>query len=94
MKRKRPSKEQVQRWKQKEWERTWDKDLISDILNNIKELFEQDGTIIAPSWEVLGYILGEMRIAYLMHSLIKLQQEKKIILIRKDEDLYLDYIPF
>ena len=90
-----PSKEQVRRWQQKNWEKNWDKELLSFILSNIIELWNESGTIIAPNWEVLGYLLGEGRIPYLLHCLIKLEkQEKKICLIRKGEELYLDYIPF
>lgn len=90
-----PSREQVKRWQRKNWEKNWDKELLSFVLNNIIELWNEGGTIIAPNWEVLGYLLGESRIPYLLHCLIKLEkQEKKICLIRKGEELYLDYIPF
>lgn len=90
-----PTKEQVKRWKQKDWEKNWDKELTSRILNNIIDLWNTEGTIIAPNYEVLGYLLGEQRIPYLLHCLIRLEKEKrKICLMRKDDDLYLDYIPF
>lgn len=88
-----PSKGQVKRWQQKNWER----ELLSFVLNNIIELWSEDGTIVAPNWEVLGYILGESRTAYLLYCLIKLEKEhKRIILVRNKEtdELYLDYIPF
>ncbi len=90
----RPTKEQVQRWKLKDWEKNWDKNLIANILNNIKTLWEEGGTIVAPSYDVLGYLLSEDRISYLLHSLIKLQNKGRITLIKKGDDYYLDYIPF
>lgn len=91
----RPSREQVKRWQRKEWEKSWDKELLSFILGNIRNQWNNYGTIIAPSWEILGYILEEQRIPYLLHCLLKLEKEQKnITLIRKDGELYLDYIPF
>lgn len=90
-----PTKEQVQRWKLKNWEKNWDKELIQNILNNIREEWNLGGTIIAPSLEVLGYILGELRIPYLLHCIIRLDKEfKKICFIKKKDDYYIDYIPF
>lgn len=92
---KKSSREQVKRWQQKNWEKNWDKELLSFVLNNIINSWNEEGTIIAPDWEVLGYLLGETRISYLLHCLIKLEKQKECIcLIRKNEELYLDYIPF
>ncbi len=90
-----PTKAEVQKWKLKDWEKSWDKQLLSIVLNNIKGQWDLDGTITAPDWEVLAYILEVPCISYLIHCLIKLEKkDKKIMLIRKDEELYLDYIPF
>lgn len=96
MSRPKPSKEQVRRWQQKNWEKNWDKNLLSLILNNIIEVWNEGGTIVAPDWEVLGYLIGESRTAYLLHALMVLQKKyNNILLVRKnDGNLYLDYIPF
>lgn len=93
MKRK-PTKEQVRRWKLKEWEKNWDKELIKTILDNIIELWNESGSITAPDFKVLGYILGEMRKAYLLYSLIKLQNQMRILWCKKDDEIIIDYIPF
>lgn len=93
MKRKRPTKEQVQKWQQKNLEKKLEKEYAEKILQKIKNETKTYGTIIAPTWEIIGYILEENEIGKLIGCIKRLDEIGKVFFILKDDGWYLDYIP-
>lgn len=94
MKRKKPTRQQVLRWKLQKEAKDWDKKYLESALNNLEQYACKE-TLVLNNYEEAAFVLELPNAAIAMYCLIILQKQQKIFYGFNDEGmLEIDYIPF